>query len=245
MCYISWKKSSSHANMDRRRVHPELQSASYRRLREWNATRTRLSPRMKIGLQAYACGAVKSLREAADMVGCHPVSLSMAARSPAGQYIMDSVDQIVKDKTMTASQLIQKLSRRMVEIEAHTAEHSQNEALRLKAAQDLLDRNPETSKTQKIQADILTMDGKDAQAIARAMVEAAALKDRHVAAVQGDYVKVDSKEDIFSGERPAALGLNSGQVPQGPHLAVDSNDPQRALGPADGAGRPDDQSEPG
>jgi len=209
-----------------RRVARHLQSPHTTARREWTATRTRLTPRMRIGLHLYATGTVKTLKEAARVVNCHPVSLQLAAQSPAGQEVMETAHKIIEDKTLSASQLVQKLSRRMVELEAKIAEDSPNEGLRLKAAQDLLDRNPETSKTQRIQADVLTLDGKDAQAIAAAMVEAARLKAQFADAAVGDYVKVDTREDAHTQMEALADGA------------------QRALGNPDDRVGGDGKSEP-
>ena len=181
-----------------RRVARHLQSPHTIRAREYTASRTRLSPRMSLGLKLYGSGAVKTLKQAAEMVNCHPVSLRLAAQSPAGQEVMATAHSIIADKALSASELVKKLSRRMVELQATIAEDSPNEGLRLKAAQDLLDRNPETSKTQRIQAEVLSINGKDAQAIAAAMVEAAKVKAQFADATVGDYVKVDSQQDAHS-----------------------------------------------
>lgn len=163
---------------------------------------------MRHALQAYALGNAKTMAEAAAMVGCHPVSVRLAAQSPAGKAVMDSAYQIIADKQLSASEMIQKLSRRAVEVVATTMEDSKDETIRLKAAADLLDRNPETSKTSKVQADVFTLSGKDAQGIAAALVQAATLSQQFPDAV-GNYVKVDTEASLNVPQLPPGLSHDS------------------------------------
>lgn len=80
-------------------------------------------------------------------------------------------------KAVNVSALIASLSEKAVRKISTLMDKGGSEAIQLAAAKDLLDRNPETSKTQKVQVDDLTIMNQDAKLLAAAMVEAARLRN--------------------------------------------------------------------
>jgi len=139
----------------------------YRRLN----SRTELSPRARMALRMYVNAAVPTLRAAAEAVGISYTYLTLVAKSPAGQEFMETAHSIINDKAATTSALIERLGRRAIEVIGTTMEDSQSENLRLKAAIDLADRSPDTAKSQKVQLEAFTLEGKDAQLLALALAE--------------------------------------------------------------------------
>lgn len=152
--------------------------------------RADLSPRMRMALRMYAFGAVPTLSAAAEAVGVSLPALSMKKNSPAGQAYMQSVQQILDDKTASTSQILSQLGRKAIEVIAERMEKTDDPKLQLRAAIDLADRAPETSKVQKLQVESFTIAGKDAKAIAQAMVEASSVKEEYKALMSGNHDNV-------------------------------------------------------
>ncbi len=152
-----------------------------------------ISPRGQMGLRLLVHGGM-TVKDAAATIGMHPGSLGIIKNSPAGKAYMDSAHKVLENKALQGSALISALSRRAIEIIAETMEDAENPALRLKAAQDIADRAPETAKTQKHHVESFTLSGKDAQAIALAMTESAKAmqsKEYQEIAAGGDFIKTD------------------------------------------------------
>lgn len=105
--------------------------------------------------------------------------------------IQDDIDRQINDQAIQTSSILQLLGREALLKLRKLMNNSGSEAIQFKAAQDLADRAPDTSKT--IRAAIITapMDSKDAKEIARAMVEAARARQEYSSQVQGDFVRVD------------------------------------------------------
>jgi hypothetical protein len=62
----------------------------------------------------------------------------------------------------------------------------------LKAASDLLDRGPRTSKVTKIQATSLTLNSADVADMAKALSAAKVAREMYGKEVQGDWERVDT-----------------------------------------------------
>jgi hypothetical protein len=92
------------------------------------------------------------------------------------------------------STVIQELGRKgLVKIALMMESDEVKDELRLRAAMDLADRSPETSKTSKlsIEGDLTIREG-DAQRLIQALVEASQADEKYAREVsQGDYIKVD------------------------------------------------------
>lgn len=177
----------------------------------------KLSPKVKLAIRAYHSGAVKTVKEAAEIAQIHPQYLSQLMSSPvAKEYIME-FDAKQEEKIISTTALLEKLSRDAVHTMANLMRNSSNENIILKAAQDLMDRGPETSKIQKHQVESFTLSGKDAKEIAAALVASSSLKDKFPAAVEGDYIKIDDPR-LTAGDdedRGGVLGGHTGEVRSG------------------------------
>jgi hypothetical protein len=110
------------------------------------------------------------------------------------QAITDKIDQMLEDETVEIGTILRKAGRRAVGKIVHTMENASSEVLQFKAAQDLADRNPETSKTQKVAVASFSLGGDDAKALAEAMAEAARVRAEFDGQVQGDVVRVHADE---------------------------------------------------
>lgn len=153
--------------------------------------RADLNPRVRMALRMYAFGACKTLSEAAEVVGISVAWLSQKKNSPAGQAYMQSAQQILDDKTASTSEIISRLGRRGIEVIAGFVEDTADKKLQLRAAIDLADRAPETSKVQKIQMESFTLAGKDAKAIAEALVAGKSVNDQFSHLREGNFDKVE------------------------------------------------------
>lgn len=148
-----------------------------------------------MGLRLYAHTAVPTIREAAFAVGVHPIYLGNMARTVAGQAFMKSAHEAINNTALSTNQLIERLSRRAVEVIGGLMEDSGSESIRLKAATDLADRGSETSKIQKHQVESFTLGAEDARVIAESLVTAATLRARHTNLLTENFDKVSTIED--------------------------------------------------
>lgn len=103
---------------------------------------------------------------------------------------METAHSHINNTALKTNELIEKLSRRAVEVIGTTMEEASSEGLRLKAAIDLADRGSETSKIHKHQVESFTLGAEDARNIAESMVAAAALRAKHTPLRLGDFDKV-------------------------------------------------------
>lgn len=160
----------------------------------------KMSPRVRLAARLYATGAAKTKKEASEMAGLSPNYLTLLTGengSDKVKNLINDVDSMIEDESIATSKIIQQLGRKALGRLANLMD-SQNENVALKAAVDLADRAPETSKTQKIQVESLTLDGEDVRALTHAMLESARLR--------GDYaqVAVDGLVEVEI-DKPAAL----------------------------------------
>lgn len=154
----------------------------------------KLSPRVRMGLRMYVNAAVPTLGKAAEAVGLSYQQLAIAKNSPAGKEYMETAHKILEDRTLETSVVIQRLGRRAIEIVGGLMEDAGSDAIRLKAAIDLADRAPETSKVHKMQVESFTLDGKDARAIAEALVTGRGVQEKYAHLSVGNYDKVNLLE---------------------------------------------------
>lgn len=179
------------------------------------------SPRVALAARLYASGAVATKGEAGEAAGLNGtyfrlVSSPGAQRShPEVRKLMEDVDAQIHDKTVEMSAILQHIGREAL-VEMRRLMHaSNNEAIKLKAASDLLDRSTETSKIHKHQVASFSVSGDDAKMLAAAMVESAKAREQYPEAASGDFVKVpiedaaalsvpeddlhDARERLFNG----------------------------------------------
>ena len=108
---------------------------------------------------------------------------------------MDDIEAAIHNKTVSLSSVIESVSREAVSEMRDLLNNSQNEAIRLKAASDILDRNPETSKTQKHQLSAFSLGSEDAKALAIALVKSAEAQKLYATQTVGDFVRIPMEED--------------------------------------------------
>lgn len=160
------------------------------------------SPRVKLAAQLYATGAARTKREAGEMAGLHPQYLSMLRNNPAVQEIIAGTQMRVSDEAVSASALVQSLAREAIETIAQIMQKSGSDALRLKAAIDIADRAPETSKVQKHAVAAFSLNSMDAKDLARALVEAAGVKRDYASAAESNFVRVEQQLSVGPAELP-------------------------------------------
>lgn len=164
----------------------------------------KVGPRVKHAARLYASGAVPTKKAACEAVGLAPTYLSLLSRTsvshPEVTSIIGEVDQAIHDKSIALSAVIALAARRAVD-RVNKLMDSGNEHIALKAASDILDRNPETSKTQKLQMTSFSLDGEDAKAIAAALVRGAEVRERYASIGEGDFVKIgDEHVEKLAGQ---------------------------------------------
>ena len=164
-----------------------------------------LNPRVKMALRMYAFGACKTLTEAAEVCDLSVGYLSLKKNSPAGEAYMQSAQQILDDKTASTSEILNRLGRRGLEVIGQFVEDPADKKLQLRAAIDLADRAPETSKVQKVQVESFTLAGRDAKALAEALVAGRSVQEEYAHLREGNLDMVtESKEPLMlpPGEPP-------------------------------------------
>lgn len=162
--------------------------------------RRELSPRLKMAIRLYTTAAVPTKAEAARAVGLSPATLYIATspRMNDAQVVQlqQTTDELIQDRSIDVSVLIEKLSRRGIEVMGSLMEHSGKDEVRLSAARDLADRGKRTAKITKFQVEPAMLDQNQADVLATALVRAAAARRAGAEAATGDYIKVDMETAV-------------------------------------------------
>lgn len=183
---------------------PTEWSPSYIALKEQLA-KAPLSPRVRMALRMYVNAAVPTLKAAADAVGISYTHLTLMAKTPAGEEFMANAHEIMQNKAIETNVLIQQLGRRAVEVIGGMMEDASSDALRLKAAIDLADRAPETSKIQRHQVESFSLDGKDAKMIAEALAQGRSVKEQFAHLATENFDKVGTAIEAEQIALPPAI----------------------------------------
>lgn len=154
-----------------------------------------------MALNLYVSGAARTQKEAADAAGVSSATVSNARRSPAGRAFEENFDTQVAERSMSLSAVIARLSAKALDVMEEQILNGSTEEVQFKAAKDILDRNPETSKMQKVQLESFTLGNKDAKEIARALTEGMALRSYDAEVAEGDFVRVQEVS-----EQPSLMG---------------------------------------
>jgi hypothetical protein len=149
----------------------------------------------------YASGAVPSKRAACRAVGLHEQYLTVlsSAGNPEVNAIIGEVDKAINDETVALGRVIALMSRKAAKT-VNNLMDSQNEYIALRASSDILDRNPQSSKTIKASVTTLHLDGEDVRQLAKALVAGAKTREQFAAVAAGDYVKVNTEETVHVEE---------------------------------------------
>jgi len=172
-----------------------------------------LTPRVKLAIRLYHSGLCKTLKEAALKTGIHPsVIYTLNNHDLQVASLAAQVQKELEDETIDTARIVKRLGRKALGIVAEIAEGTQNPvAVRLKAAQDLADRSPETSKVINVNARVETpLSEEQVATLRRGMIEAAAMRDKFAQAAQGSYVTVSDATtarslDLVKERAPLAL----------------------------------------
>lgn len=157
-------------------------------------------------------------REAAEAAGLAPTYFSLVSSPGSALYkpevkeLMDEVDQQIHDKTVSLSAIVQSIGRKAIERQYELMRESKNEAIVLKATQDFLDRNPETSKIHKHQVSSFSVSSEDSRILAEALVKTAEARLAGRDAQVGDFVRIpveDQSNAIPGSLEPEVRSLDA------------------------------------
>ena len=155
---------------------------------EYARRRRTLSPRIRRAIELYETAACPTKKAAAEAVGLDKASLYIAARnSPVAQEYAQALSGSVRDRVVDLSAVIERVSEKALEKIEHLIDNAGKEDVQLRASQDILDRNPKTSKTSRVTVDKLSLTGRDVEALMRALKDGPSLKAEFPAAAIGDY----------------------------------------------------------
>lgn len=176
--------------MPQAKPRSELAESTQKIYAQWAGTKA-LSPRIKMALRMYAHGSCRTMSEACAAVGVNQGYVSsLKTHTPLVEEYMSEVQSLLDNKSVATSALMSQLGRIAIGKIATIMEDGDKEEHRLKAAIDLADRAPETSKIQKHQVESFTLSGKDVQALAEALVQGQAVQEVYVPITQGNFDKV-------------------------------------------------------
>ena len=142
----------------------------------------------------YASGAVPSKRAACRAVGLneHYLSILSASGNREVNTLMSQVDREIEDETVALSRVLALVSREAAKRMRELIQ-SDNEHVALRASSDVLDRNPESSKTFKASVTTWSLDSEDARALAKALVDGAKIKEQFLPVASTNFVRVDTE----------------------------------------------------
>ena len=174
---------------------PRKQCLSPKTLRVYDSVRRRqLSPRLRLAARLWAAGA-GTKGHIARSLGLNPMTLYLTTMPSLGNpdviTTVQRINQLVEDESVAIGKALALAGRRAVHNIVNTMEQASSEVLRFKAAQDLADRSPETSKTQKVAIASFNMSSDDVKELARTMVEAGEARKQFAHVAEGDFVRVD------------------------------------------------------
>jgi hypothetical protein len=108
----------------------------------------------------------------------------------------------IDEKAIDLSVVIRRLSAKALDTMAHLMDNG-GENVRAKVAADILDRNPETTKTHKVQLDSFSLAGADIARLSSAMVESAKIRAEQPLPA-GDSVRLPASHQLHSGNTDAS-----------------------------------------
>jgi hypothetical protein len=173
--------------------------------RDTYRNRRNFSPRMKLAAKLYGTGIAKTLGEASRLAGMSPATIYVMNSSGNEEFkrLIGEAERSRDIATGDISAVLQRLGRSGLAKIDQLREHAESEAVQLKAAIDLADRSPETSKIQRHAIASVSIEGHEVEKLTKALVEAAMVQQQYSAVHIGDFVKVST--DV--GE-PKALPTN-------------------------------------
>lgn len=101
----------------------------------------------------------------------------------------NEITELLDNEAVGLDIVVQKMARKALE-RVHNLMHSNKDEVALKAATDILDRNPSTQKVIKAQVETFSLNGQDAKEIMATILEAAKVRAENQQAASGDFVRV-------------------------------------------------------
>lgn len=148
----------------------------------------KLSPRLRKAIAMYGTTAASTQKEASEIAGLHPQYLTlMLNNNPLAKEELQRVMREVDGAHINVGKLLHQLSLRALKTIEDTMYDASSEALRLKAAQDLADRGPQTSKIQRHQVESFTVDSETTKQLAAAMLESARVRSAYANIAIGSH----------------------------------------------------------
>jgi hypothetical protein len=176
---------------------PEHQLAPATRTSYEAFRNVRLSPRVKNAVRLYATGAVKTKKEASHLAGLHPATLGMYMQHNTElQAMLQQIDTEVEAKVADTAPVLKHLEVVALAVMNNLMRNGGSEAVKLKAAQDILDRGPRMGKVQRTMSVGLTIDGEDAKRLAESLVASRNVTQKYIGEVQGDFEKVSTDREV-------------------------------------------------
>lgn len=177
-------------------------------------TNVKPSPRVRNAVRLYVTGACRTKREASLAAGLHPNYLTMLTAPGGGsdpvKEMMAEIHEMMNDKTIDMSVVVQRLGRMGLGKIAQLAMVGSNERIQLDAAKTLADRSPETAGIQKLQVEGLSIAESDAKALADALVESARLRAEYEYIAKDGLVEIDITQGAGDVPRlPAPSGATT------------------------------------
>lgn len=131
------------------------------------------SPRIRLATLLYQTGTARTKAEAAKMAGISPATFYMTttASNPT-KRLAGEIQEMISNESVKTSEIISKLSRRALGKMAELMD-SDRDDVALRAAQDLMDRDPGMPKLTSQTVTPFTLSEHDAGMLARALVESA------------------------------------------------------------------------
>lgn len=179
----------------------------------------------------YATGAAPTKKAAAEAVGIHPVWFTLLTNhNEETKRLVDNVDQQIEDQSVEMSTVLRTVGREAIKRIRQLMVGSTRDDIALKAAVDLADRNPETSKIQRHEVASVHMGPAEAKELAAALVEGARVRERYVADVQGDFIRVDSSPEGGNGTQNEGRRLAPATADQAPQPSAAAREGQIEVG---------------
>lgn len=162
-----------------------------------------LSPRVKLAARLYVTG-LANKKQAAEAAGIHPAYFTALTNvNEPTRRLISQLDEELMSETVNMNKVLTVLSRRAIGKIA-TLMDSSKEEISLKAAQDLADRGPETQKVQRMEVTAFSLDGRDVQALAEALVESARTKEQYRDIAINGLVEVTDVQQTLGEAKAAA-----------------------------------------
>lgn len=165
-----------------------------------------LNPRQQLAVRLYATGVAATKKEAARAVG-----LSDWPEPSEASVEVATIQEHLDFRMLDTATLLRTLAREGLETIATTMRSTQSEAIKLKAAIDLADRGPETSKVQRHSVVSAQFSGEDLRALAEAIGVSSTIYGREVGPAELAMVTIDQGAEQNEGVVPKAKAPDYGE----------------------------------